>query len=146
MIQIKYTLDTRFLLAKYAYEITSQRETDGKGQQKKQSVRLNVSLQKQSPIGCSEKKLFLEISQNLQENTCEFCEISKNTFFSRKHPVAASLPLQQRKHSDLFMGLLQISLVILNKVKGALSGLRQFLTFRLDLRDNFNFKIYDVTT
>ena len=38
---------------------------------------------------CSVKKRFLEISQNLQENTCawvsevfscEFCEISKNTF------------------------------------------------------------------
>ena len=39
---------------------------------------------------CSVKKLFLEISQNSQENTCaqvaqvfscEFCEISKNKFF-----------------------------------------------------------------
>ena len=37
---------------------------------------------------CSGKKVFLEISQNPQENTslsqmfsCEFCEISKNTFF-----------------------------------------------------------------
>ena len=37
---------------------------------------------------CSVKKVFLEISQNSQENTCAreiskntFCEISKNTFF-----------------------------------------------------------------
>ena len=29
---------------------------------------------------CFVKKMFLEISQNLQENTCEFCEIFKNTF------------------------------------------------------------------
>ena len=28
------------------------------------------------------EKVFLEISQNSQENTCEFCEISKNTFFA----------------------------------------------------------------
>ena len=61
---------------------------------------------------CSVKKLFLEISQNSQENTCarasflikfsfikketlvqvfscEFCEISKNTFSYRTPPVAA---------------------------------------------------------
>ena len=68
--------------------------------------------------GCSIKKLFLEISQNSKESTCarvsfliklqaeaynfikketlaqvfscEFCEISKNTFFYRTPPVAAS--------------------------------------------------------
>ena len=67
---------------------------------------------------CSVKKLFLEISQNSQENTCarfsflikfqagacnfikietlaqvfscEFCEISKNTFSYRTPPVASS--------------------------------------------------------
>ena len=67
---------------------------------------------------CSVKKVFLEISQNLQENTCarvpflikcrpqacsfikneilpqvfscEFCEISKNTFSNRTPPVATS--------------------------------------------------------
>ena len=56
---------------------------------------------------CSVKKLFLEIPQNSQENTCarvfffikkealalvfscEFCEISKNTFF-HKAPLAAA--------------------------------------------------------
>ena len=60
---------------------------------------------------CSVKKVFLEISQNLRENTCtrasiykvatlwkrdsgtgvlcEFCEISKNTFFYRTPLVAA---------------------------------------------------------
>ena len=57
---------------------------------------------------CSVKKVFLEISQNPQENTCakvsfliklqslgqvlscEFCEISKNTFFYRTPLVATS--------------------------------------------------------
>ena len=66
---------------------------------------------------CPVKKVFLEISQNSQENTCaslfsnkvaglacnlikkealaqvfsnEFCEISKNTFSYRTLPVAAS--------------------------------------------------------
>ena len=60
---------------------------------------------------CSVKKVFLEISQNSQENTCarvsflinfiikeiltqvfscEFCEISKNTFSYRAPPVTAS--------------------------------------------------------
>ena len=60
---------------------------------------------------CSVKKVFLEISQNSQENTCarvsflinfikketlvqvlscKFCEISKNTFFNRTPLVAAS--------------------------------------------------------
>ena len=71
---------------------------------------------------CSVKKVFLEISQNSQENTCarvsffkktllknsnfikketlaqvfscEFCEISKNTFSYRTPPVAASVFLQ----------------------------------------------------
>ena len=71
---------------------------------------------------CSVKKVFLEISQNSQENTCarvsffiklqaaacnfikketlaqvfscEFCEISKNTFFYRTPPVAASVYLR----------------------------------------------------
>ena len=51
---------------------------------------------------CSVIKVFLEISQNLQENTikkgtlaqvfsCEFCEISKNTFSYRTPPVASSV-------------------------------------------------------
>ena len=64
---------------------------------------------------CSVKRVFLEISQNSQENTCarvsfliklkkfikketlaqvlscEFCEISKNTFFHRTPLVTASV-------------------------------------------------------
>ena len=54
---------------------------------------------------CSVKKVFLEILQNSQENTCarvsfliklqvsgcEFCEISKDTFFHRTPPIAACL-------------------------------------------------------
>ena len=50
---------------------------------------------------CSLKKVFLEISQNSQENTrvrvsflimfsCKFYNISKNTFSYRTPPVAAS--------------------------------------------------------
>ena len=36
------------------------------------------------------KKVFLEISENSQENTCEFCEISKNTFFTEHLWTTAS--------------------------------------------------------
>ena len=36
------------------------------------------------------KKVLLEISQNSQVFSCEFCEISKNTFFYRTPVVAAS--------------------------------------------------------
>ena len=61
---------------------------------------------------CSVKKVFLQILQNSRENTCarvacnfikkealaqvfscEFCEISKNTFFHRKSLMVASTPL-----------------------------------------------------
>ena len=35
-------------------------------------------------------KLFLEILQNSQENTCEFYGIFKSTYFYRTPPVAAS--------------------------------------------------------
>ena len=72
---------------------------------------------------CSVKKVFLEISQNPQENTCtrfsfliklqtqacnfikkenlahmfscEFCEISKNTFSNRTPLVAASIEINK---------------------------------------------------
>ena len=40
------------------------------------------------------EKVLLEISQNSQENTCEFCKISKNTFFYRTPLVAASAKSQ----------------------------------------------------
>ena len=67
---------------------------------------------------CSVKKVLLEISQNSQENpcarvsfliklqawglketlalvfSCEFCEISKNTFFYKTPPVAASVSFE----------------------------------------------------
>ena len=55
---------------------------------------------------CSVKKVFLEISQNSQENTysqvfsCEFCVISKNTFFHRTPPVAASLGVMEHSPAD----------------------------------------------
>ena len=39
---------------------------------------------------CSVKKAFLEISQNSQVLSCEFCEFSKNTFFDRTPLVATS--------------------------------------------------------
>ena len=58
-------------------------------------------IQKQVIQRCSVRKMFIETSQNSQENTCsektltqvffcEFCEISKNTFFHRTPLVAAS--------------------------------------------------------
>ena len=50
---------------------------------------------------CSVKKMFLEISENLQETikketltqalSCEFCEISMNSFSYRTPPAAASI-------------------------------------------------------
>ena len=40
--------------------------------------------------------MFLEISQNSQENTFELCEISKNTF-STEHPqTTASVPFEMK--------------------------------------------------
>ena len=39
---------------------------------------------------CSVKKAFLEISQNSQVLSCEFCEFSKNTFFDRTPLVTTS--------------------------------------------------------
>ena len=69
----------------------------------------NTLLQTEAVVQrCSVEKVFLEISQNPQENTCakvsfliklqslgqvlsyEFCEISKNTFFYRTPLVATS--------------------------------------------------------
>ena len=38
------------------------------------------------------KKVYLEISPNLQENTCARELFSKNTFFHRTHPLAAFDP------------------------------------------------------
>ena len=40
---------------------------------------------------CSVKKVFLGIPQISQVFSCEFCEISKNTFFHRAPSVAASV-------------------------------------------------------
>ena len=36
------------------------------------------------------KMVFLDISQNSQVFSCEFCEISKNTFFTEHHWMTAS--------------------------------------------------------
>ena len=41
--------------------------------------------------GVLQEKMFLEISQNSQENTCEFCEICMNTLLHRTPVVAASV-------------------------------------------------------
>ena len=72
------------------------------------------STSRSSHRGCSVEKVFLEISQNSQENkvyflikacnfikneamaqvrACEFCEISKNIFFKKIPPVAISVSL-----------------------------------------------------
>ena len=83
---------------------------------------------------CSVKKVFLEISQNSQENTCarasfliklqswacnfikdealaqvfsyEFCEISKNTFFYGAPPVAASA---KSFHFEVFFAVMVLN-------------------------------------
>ena len=58
---------------------------------------------------CCAEKVFLEILQNSQENTCvidekrlwhscEFCKISKKTVFYRAPPVAASVYSIVAKH------------------------------------------------
>ena len=54
------------------------------------SYSLSLNFQKQSPHRCSVNKVFLEVSQNSQVFSCEFCEISKDTFSYRTPPVAAS--------------------------------------------------------
>ena len=45
--------------------------------------------------GVLQEKMFLEISQNSQENTCEFCEISKNTFSQRTPLMADSASIKE---------------------------------------------------
>ena len=47
-------------------------------------------MQKESSGDVLQEKMFLETSQNSQENTSEFYEISKNVFFYGAPPVAAS--------------------------------------------------------
>ena len=92
--------------------------------------------------------MFLEISQNLQENTCardyvliklqveaynfikketvaqvfsrEFCEISKNTFFHRTPPVSAS-ELLKKCCFKLFQ-ILQIEYIIYKKTKTCIAN------------------------
>ena len=72
---------------------------------------------------CSVKKVFLEISQNSQENTCEFCEISKNTFFHRPLLVAASGFIEKRNffilHCKTFKNdfFLRITFINANELK-----------------------------
>ena len=84
---------------------------------------------------CSVKKVFLEILQNSQENTCarvsffkkeslaqvfscEFCEISKNTFFYRTPLVAASgLSLNRIEIQILFVRKLFIESQLLKHTK-----------------------------
>ena len=55
------------------------------------------------------KKMFLEISQNSQENSCrpeaqvfssEFCEISKNIFFHRTSLVGSCFWLYKKESSN----------------------------------------------
>ena len=63
---------------------------------------------------CSVKRVFLEISQNLQENTCarvsfliklqvSACEISVNTFFKEQLWATASVALESRSCLLLLM-------------------------------------------
>ena len=77
-----------------------------KQSQAHKSIRLVRTIPEVVVRRCSVKKEFLKILQNSQENTCarvsikketlaqvfscEYCEISKNTFSYRAPPVAAS--------------------------------------------------------
>ena len=51
--------------------------------------------------GIFSEKVFLEISQNSQENTSEFCEISKNTFFIEHLRETASANCQNSSISEI---------------------------------------------
>ena len=59
---------------------------------------------------CSVKKVFSEISQNLNENTCEFCEISKNTIFYRT-PLVAAFVSKIEQDWNLDQNLMMILLI-----------------------------------
>ena len=50
------------------------------------------------PWRYSVKKVLLEISQNSQENSCEFCEISKNIFSYRTPAIDASVRFNSQKN------------------------------------------------
>ena len=52
---------------------------------------------------CSVKKVFLEISQNSQVFSYEFCEISKNTFFYRTQHFDATITDSELCHSGVFI-------------------------------------------
>ena len=58
------------------------------------------------------KKVFFEILQNSQENTCARAEISKNTFSYRAPPVAASQLKNQRSWSKTVRGFSDILFLI----------------------------------
>ena len=93
---------------------------------------------------CSVKKMFLEISQNSQENTCarvsflinlqasdcnfikketlaqvfscEFCEISKNTFSYRTPPVATSDKNMPHRTNTFLLNTVSNWLQTINKI------------------------------
>ena len=97
------------------YCLHSEIYVDNRDQLCRQSIVYIVKKTEAVARGVPEEKMFLEISQGSLENTrarvsfliklqacniikketlaqvlsCEFCEISKNTFFYRTHPVAA---------------------------------------------------------
>ena len=53
-------------------------------------IELRSVIYKTSTGDVLQEKVFLEISQNSQENTCEFCKVSKNTFFTEHIWATAS--------------------------------------------------------
>ena len=92
---------------------------------------------------CSIKKVFLEILQNSQESdwarlppaynfilkealpqllSCEFCKISKNTFYCRTPPVAASV----KKERKFFKLAFKLKLTSVESVKTACVGIDFF--------------------
>ena len=74
----------------------------------KQIIRISFSIFKGSEAvaqRCSVKMVCLEISQNSQVFSCEFWEISKNTFFYRTPLVAASEGFDGLTSKDRFIFL-----------------------------------------
>ena len=67
--------------------------------------------QRQSPEACS----FIEKDSLAQMFFCEFCEISKNTFFYRTPPVTASekprSPERSSEKNTWFIGMISLKLV-----------------------------------
>ena len=87
--------------------------------------------------------VFLKISQSSQENTCEFCEISKNTFFYRTPLMGASVIKGQtsKKSKKSFFEILKINFF---KIFSELVFSPDWLQYFLSKRNMFKVNYEDV--